>query len=633
MMLAFLLQFDWNKLRPEQLFGGQVLERTPAGLSIIYIVGVGILVGFLILTFFDNFRRPRFLFELDLPREVKRKITQTIANRSIRVWQVVFVVLALTVFGFQVYWVYFAGDANEQFQALTYKDLRYRRTTAAALRGWMLDRTGKLESSLAHYKIDANGDIVRNFPLEREMAHLLGTERGTPGLERTLYSMEADPMPEAWEILFTYRKPEPENKDVRITIDRDLQAFVAKQLEGKSGGIVVINPQTGDVLAMYSNPSYSLNEAGTLEGYLKLEADREHKPLLNRATREFYIPGSTFKTFTMLSAFRSGATHLTFPGRPSSANPPCYTPFRGSKPICDAGGSCHACSESIPLREAYKVSSNQYFAQLANALGRERLADTARILGIAPTETPDEALRQGFFPDIWNASNPRIGNSISPARATIVTGKKMTAFDLGQVGMGQGYAGQMTPFQMALIAAAAGNLQGRLMKPKIEADIQPQMFSQVLTPQQAAVVREIMSTVTEEHGGTGGRVKAKLSGTGITTGGKTGTAEKDNVPRYDRNGRRVMVKERRRNENGEYVLVDVPATRRRTDGWFIAIAPLESPTLAIAVVIEDIGNAYGGSTAAPVAADVILKARDLGLLGERYKPRAPQPRPQRRNPR
>ena len=61
----------------------------------------------------------------------------------------------------------------------------------------------------------------------------------------------------------------------------------------------------------------------------------------------------------------------------------------------------------------------------------------------------------------------------------------------------------------------------------------------------------------------------------------------------------------------------------RTDGWFICIAPLENPTLAIAVVIEDIGPRFGGQTAAPVAADMILKARELGLLGERYKAVAP----------
>ena len=126
-----LLQIDWSKWSPEALFGGQVLERTPAGLTIVYIVGIGVLLGFLVLSFFDNFNRPKFLFEFDLPEEVKKKLTQTIANRSIRLWQFVFIFLAFGVFGFQIYWTYFADESNEQFQALAYKDLRGRRTTAA----------------------------------------------------------------------------------------------------------------------------------------------------------------------------------------------------------------------------------------------------------------------------------------------------------------------------------------------------------------------------------------------------------------------------------------------------------------------------------------------------------------------
>ncbi|MDM7922912.1 MAG: hypothetical protein QUS14_11475, partial [Pyrinomonadaceae bacterium] len=113
MLAAILLQINWDSFRPENLFGSQVLERTPAGLSIIYIIGLGVLLGFLLITFFDNFNRPKFLFELDLPREVSKKITQSIANRSIRVWQFVFVFLAFSVFGFQVYWTYFADDSNE----------------------------------------------------------------------------------------------------------------------------------------------------------------------------------------------------------------------------------------------------------------------------------------------------------------------------------------------------------------------------------------------------------------------------------------------------------------------------------------------------------------------------------------
>ena len=620
MSFVLLLLIELPKwLKPDQIFGGQVLERTPAGLSIVYMIGMAVLIGFLVLTFVDNFGRPKFIFERDLPKAVVKKLTQTVTNRSLRAWQVLFVILALTVFGFQVYWTRYAADSEGQLQALSYKDLRNRRINSATLRGWMLDRTGKLDAALAYYKIDTDGSLDREFPLEKEMAHLLGTERGTPGLERTLYNREKDPMPEAWEILTKYKKPEPENKDVRITIDRQLQSYSAKLLEGKKGAIVVINPQTGDVLAIYSNPSYKLSEAESLDGFLKLESNKAEEPLLNRATRQFYIPGSTFKTFTMISAFRAGKDGTVLPGKPA---PECYTPFRGSRPICDAGGSCHACGD-IVIKEAFKVSSNQYFSQMANFLGRERMAETARQLGITPVDDPPEALTQGFFSDIWNASSPRIANSLSLARSTIVTGKELSMYDFGVEGMGQGMAGQMTPFQMALIASAPANMKGMLMKPKIEADVQPQMFSQVLTPQQAFTIRDIMSTVTEEPGGTAGIVRAKLAGTGIQTGGKTGTADKDGVQVYNTDGTKKTRKARKK-VNGEWVDYDEPVKFTRWDGWFLAIAPLENPQVAIAVVVENIGgSAYGGTTAAPIAAALILKLRELGLLGEKYKPKAP----------
>ena len=493
MILAFLLQIDWNNLRPENLFGGQVLERTPAGLSIAYIIGVGILLGFLIITFFDNFRRPKFLFEINLPKEVKRKLTQTVANRSLRVWQVVFVLLAFTVFGFQVYWTYFADDSNEQFQALAYKDLRNRRTTAASLRGWMLDRTGTLGGALAYYKLDSKGDIGRAFALEKEMAHLLGTERGTPGLERTLYRKQADPSPEAWEVLTKIKRKEDEQKDVRITIDRDLQAFIANQLEGKKGAIVVLNPQTGDILGIYSNPSFNISEAQSLEDYLKLEGNKRDKPLLNRATREFYVPGSTFKTFTMISAFRAGKQNAVFPSYADG-----FKPTRGSRPIVDSTqkllpdgtvtGVCDGGCQEKDITFAFKVSSNQYFAQLAIELGRERLRETATLFGIGAVDSPEDALLQKFFPNILNTSNPAIAGAIAPQQSTIVTGKEISLFDLGLEGMGQGYAGQMTPLQMALIASAPANMEGKLMKPRIEADQPPQAFAQILSPSRRRLI-------------------------------------------------------------------------------------------------------------------------------------------------
>jgi cell division protein FtsI/penicillin-binding protein 2 len=631
--LIFLL-IDWEKWKPENLFGSQVLERTPAGLTIVYLIFVGILAGFLVLTFYDNFRRPKFIFESRLPSEVKRRLTQTVANRSIRIWQVFFVILAFSVLGFQVYWTYFADDSNEQFQALAYKDLRNRRTSAASLRGWMLDRTGKLPSALAYYKLDADGDISRGYALEKEMAHLLGTERGTPGLERTLYKKQADPMPESWEVLTRIKKPQDEQKDVRVTLDRDLQAFVAAQLEGKKGAIVVLNPQTGDVLAIYSNPSFSLAEAQSLDDYLKLEGNKRDKPLLNRATREFYVPGSTFKTFTMISAFRAGKQNAVFPSYPGG-----FKPTRGSRPIVDAtqslapdgtvSGACDGGCQEKDITFAYKVSSNQYFAQLALELGRERLRETANLLGIAPADSAEEALVQRFFPAIWNTSTPNIANALAPQQSAIVTGKEISLYDLGIEGMGQGYAGQMTPFQMALIAAVAGNLEGRLMKPRIEIDQPPAAFAQVLTPQQGAAIRGIMSTVTEEPGGTGTVISSRLAGTSIRTGGKTGTAEKLAL-QYDASGKPVMTTRRRKNESGQFEEYKVQSMYERTDSWFITIAPLERPQVAIAVVVE--GGGFGARTAAPIAANVILKARDLGLLGDQYRPKATKTPPAKSPP-
>jgi penicillin-binding protein 2 len=423
-------------------------------------------------------------------------------------------------------------------------------------------------------------------------------------------------MPEAWEVLTKIKQPEDEQKDVRITIDRDLQTYIAEQLEGKIGAVVVINPQTGDLLAMYSNPSFSLTEAQTLDDWLKLEGNSREKPLLNRATREYYVPGSTFKTFTMLSAFRNNRQNTTLTSRPEG-----FIPFRGSRPIFDAVPPCeppYGCGV-LNIAQAYEASSNQFFSQMAVTIGRERMGETARTLGISPVETPADAVRANFFPDIWNTSDEKIASAIAPRQSTIVTGKQISAYDLGLEGMGQGYAGQMTPFQMALIVSAAANLQGRLMKPKIEFDQKPEMFSQVVSPEKSAQIRQIMALVTEGSGGTATRVFGRIRSAGIRTGGKTGTAEKK-APVYDKKtGKLKTVKRKRRNADGQLVEYDAPVMYDRTDSWYVSIAPLENPQLAIAVVVE--GGGYGARTAAPIAANVILKARDLGLLGDKYTPK------------
>ena len=480
----------------------------------------------------------------------------------------------------------------------------------------MYDRSGKLGNALAYYKVDSDGDVVREFSHEREMAHLLGTERGTPGLERTLYRKKSNPLPTAWEVLTKIKQPDEEKRDVQITIDGELQTYIAEQLKDKKGAIVVLNPQTGDVLAMFSNPTFNLEEAQTLDGWLKLESNSRDKPLLNRALREYYVPGSTFKTFTMLSAFRNNKQNTMLTSRPAG-----FIPFRGSRPIFDAVPPCeppYGCG-NLNIAQAYEASSNQYFAQMAVALGRQRISETARALGISPVETPADALQANFFPKIWNTSDEKIANAIAPRQSTIVTGEKISAYDIGLEGMGQGYAGQMTPFQMALVVSAAANMQGNLMKPKIEFDQKPEVFAKIVSAAEAGQIRQIMGLVTEGSGGTGRRVFARILAAGIRTGGKTGTAEKK-APVYDKvTGKLKTVKKKRRNEDGELIEYNAPVLYDRTDSWYVSIAPLENPQIAIAVVVE--GGGFGASTAAPIAANIVLKARELGLLGGKYTPK------------
>jgi penicillin-binding protein 2 len=132
-----------------------------------------------------------------------------------------------------------------------------------------------------------------------------------------------------------------------------------------------------------------------------------------------------------------------------------------------------------------------------------------------------------------------------------------------------------------------------------------------------------MGLVTEGTGGTGFRVFADIRAQGIRTGGKTGTAEKK-APVYDeKTGRLKTYKRKVKDDKGNTVEREFPELYDRTDSWYVSIAPLENPQLAIAVVVE--GGGYGATTAAPIAARVILKARELGLLGDQYKPKAQVP--------
>ncbi|HEU4509215.1 MAG TPA: penicillin-binding transpeptidase domain-containing protein [Pyrinomonadaceae bacterium] len=607
--ILFLLQTP----SPSPLATPHALERTPALFTLIYLFGFAFIIVLLLLGLIRNRRAtapPNAAIPENLPKEVRKRLGSTSTNRGLKALRVLFVLLAIGMFSFHIYWAHYAAERNQKFQELSYKDLRGRRLSESTLRGWIFDRSGRVDQPLAYYKRDSSGSIRREYPMDKALAHLFGSDRGDPGLERALFGVQSGALPEALEVVKGREVEFRGNQDVRLTIDRGLQQAAVDQLKGKHGAVVIINPQNGDVLAMYSEPSYSLAEVSDERTWMRLEANQRDRPLVSRATGAYYIPGSTFKTVTMIAAFLAGEQDTEFTCSGSG-----YYAAPGANVIFDDAGPAEVHGR-IGIDHAFEVSCNQYFAQMGVKLGPERLKRAAELLGIGAYDTPAEALRGRKQNDIWNASTEAVKRALAPREATIVTGKQITRYDQALIGYGQGYAGQMTPFQMALAAATVGNMEGKLMKPRIELEVKPQVFNQVLTPAQAARMRSIMGLVTGGASGTARGVFGPVKAAGINTGGKTGTAQKV-VPVYDpKTGepktRHRIERDNRGNIIREYEEVIMDNENPRIDGWFLCIAPLERPQLAIAVIVE--GGGYGSRSAAPIAAALVLKARDLGYF-------------------
>ena len=612
MTVATILLLLLQTPSPSPLPTPHVPERMPALFTLIYVGGFGFVILLLLLGLVRNRRRPVTTAAIpeDLPKAVRKRLGSTSTNRGLRALRWLFVLLGFGLFGFHIYWAKYATEQNEKFQQLSYKDLRVRRLSESTLRGWILDRSGRLDQPLAYYKRNSSGEIRREYPMDKALSHLFGSDRGDPGLERALFGVQSGALPEALQVVRGQSVEFKGNQDVRLTIDRTLQQTAVDLLKGKHGAIVVLNPQNGEVLALYSEPSYSLSEVNDESSWIRLEANERDRPLVSRALGAYYIPGSTFKTVTMTAAFLAGEQDTEF-----NCSGGGYYAAPGANVIFDDGGPGEVHGR-IGIDHAYEVSCNQYFAQMGVKLGPERLKRAAQLLGIGAYDTPAEALRGRKEPEIWNGSTDAVKRALAPREATIVTGKQVTKYDLALIGYGQGYAGQMTPFQMALAAATIGNMEGKLMKPKIEFNVVPQPFNQVLTPAQSAQLRQIMGLVTGGASGTARGVFAPVKAAGINTGGKTGTAQKVQ-PVYDaKTGqpkrRHRVERDNRGNIIREYDEIIMDEDHPRIDGWFLCIAPLEKPQLAIAVIVE--GGGYGSRSAAPLAAALVMKAKDLGYL-------------------
>ncbi len=576
--------------------------------TLIFLAGLAYLIWSLLLSIWRYRAKTVESEEGGLPEDFGPRLT----SARLRYVRWAFALLVLAAFGFHIYWGLFATgplSENEAFAALKNKrDQRNRRDEEANLRGWIFDRHRDYKRTLAKYRF-LNGQIVRDYPLGQAAAHLIGYAgllRGDAAMERAVVAQPPREEEKGWwQKLSTFGGEEQRvavGPDLVLTIDFDLQKEAFAQLQGKHGAVVMLNPQTGEILALATAPSFDPDDVNNDPTWAKISGDAKNRPLLNRAMHEYYLPGSTLKVITAAEAIEARKDNLFFVSQGGG-----WTPPGSGRAIHDDEGEALG---RLNLTEAFVHSSNQYFAQLGVELERQRMGEAATRFGLKVFKTPGESIGTGVERGLWNTQNKVLSDVFAPLNSTFVDGNKISKYDIALESIGQGYV-QLTPFQMALVAAGVANKQGMVMRPKIEIEPTPVTLSQAMSPQTAARMRELMALVVQ-RGTAAGAFKQLISAKGLTAGGKTGTAQREVQVIDPKTEKPVMIRDARGRERVKREF--------RIDSWFIGFAPVNDPQIAFAVVVE--GGGYGSKSAAPIAGRLLVKAAELDLL--KAAPTAPE---------
>ncbi len=534
-----------------------------------------------------------------LPADFGPRVT----SRRLRYFRWAFLLLLLLALGFHFYWAFLAAGpfrVDRPYAGLKdRRDQRQRRESESVLRGWIFDRHQDVNRSLARYRY-LNGKVTRDYPLGPAVAHLVGYGtfvRGDSLLERAVNTPEREyreeSLPERFGSLL--REPAlPEvGPDLVTTIDYELQREAFSQIRDRQAAVVVLNPQSGEVLALASSPGYDPAYAELPDRWREMLADERRKPLLNRAISEYYLPGSTLKTLTAAAAIESRLEGRRFVCRRDG-----WTPPGSGRAIRDDQGEEHG---TVDLTEAFTHSCNQYFAQLGVEVERQRMGEAADRFGLRLFTDPRKSTRAGRHDALWNTGNRVLSSVLAPFNSTFVAGRGVSRYDLALESIGQGYV-QVTPLQMAMVAAGVANRDGLVMRPTIELGRSPVPLSQAMTPATAARLRQLMASVVRR--GTASAALGPLLQGQVTAGGKTGTAQRLVTVFDPRTGRPVRYRDERGREQ----------TRRefRIDSWFIGFAPVDNPQIALAVVVE--GGGYGATTSAPIAGHLVRRAFESGII-------------------
>ena len=390
-----------------------------------------------------------------------------------------------------------------------------------------------------------------------------------------------------------YQKGKQGSK-IRLTVDTEVQKLSAKLLAGQAGSISVMDIYTGEVVAMYSSPSYDPNLFlfGISKDEWELIRNNPLKPLINKTLSGLYSPGSTIKPIVALSALENNII-----------NPNFKVKCTGKTELY--GQTFHCWKEKghgfVSLNNAMKQSCDTYFYEIARLLGVDRLKITAKKFGLGEKVLGDyfENEKQGLFPNTsWKKNNLGKGWVLGE---TLITG------------IGQGYT-QTTPLQLCLMTAQIAN-GGYSIKPKIIVNNDPLSFEEAKKnmkeqslinfntqlfkdEKNIKIVQEAMFSSTNEIGGTSYR--SRIDNPKYQFAGKTGTAQ---VKRISKRERELDLK------------IDQIPYNDRDHALYVAYGPYENPRYALSIIVEHGGS--GSKAAAPMAKKLFKLIIDRDALREK----------------
>lgn len=410
--------------------------------------------------------------------------------------------------------------------------------------------------TLAESIQQADGTYARSYPNGNLAAHVVGyysQQYGTMGIENTQNdTLTGSKDYSSWQNALNSLAGISElGNSVQLTIDSRIQRAAEQALAGRVGAIVALDPRSGAVLTWASAPTFdNTNIQAAIEA--ANASGGADTSMYDRATLALYTPGSTFKVLTLASALENGLATLdtTYdsPGRMEI----------GGADVVSIGERGHG---KISLAKAFALSSNTVFGQVADGLGAEKLVATARAFGYGQ----------------------QLGLDFTTAASVMPNPEEMTEWELAWAGagqpVGQGHTPgpQATVMQNALMAATIAN-NGIAMNPYVVSQIlapdgtvlkttRGRSLGQAVSSGTAAQVKQAMLDVVQNGTGSAAAIA------GVKVAGKTGTAETNNA---------------------------------NANSTFVGFAPYDTPTVAIAVVIEQ--NAKGEESAAAVGGQVLRAA-------------------------